>query len=74
VSAPLRLDHVVVAASDWERSNRFYREVLGAEVAERGDGYVYRFGDQQLARSSATAPGERVEACTSVIRTGRCSS
>ena len=45
---PLRLDHVVIAVSDWERSNQFYRDVLGAEVLDRGDGYAYRFGDQQL--------------------------
>jgi len=43
-----RLDHVVIAVSDWERSNAFYREVLGAEIVERGGGYAYRFGDQQL--------------------------
>ena len=44
----LRLDHVVIAVSDWDRSNAFYRDVLGAEVVARGDGYAYRFGDQQL--------------------------
>jgi ribonuclease HI/catechol 2,3-dioxygenase-like lactoylglutathione lyase family enzyme len=44
----LRLDHVVIAVSDWERSNRFYRDILGAEIIERGSGYAYRFGDQQL--------------------------
>jgi ribonuclease HI/catechol 2,3-dioxygenase-like lactoylglutathione lyase family enzyme len=44
----LRLDHVVIAVSDWERSNAFYRDVLGADVVRRGDGYAYRFGDQQL--------------------------
>ena len=44
----LAIDHVVVAVSDWERSNAFYRDVLGAEVVERGRGYAYRFGDQQL--------------------------
>jgi ribonuclease HI/catechol 2,3-dioxygenase-like lactoylglutathione lyase family enzyme len=44
----LRLDHVVIAVSEWERSNGFYRDVLGAEIVERGDGYAYRFGDQQL--------------------------
>jgi ribonuclease HI/catechol 2,3-dioxygenase-like lactoylglutathione lyase family enzyme len=43
-----RLDHVVIAVSDWERSNAFYRDVLGAEIVERGNGYAYRFGDQQL--------------------------
>ena len=44
----LRIDHVVIAVSDWERSNAFYRDVLGAEIVERGDGYAYRIGDQQL--------------------------
>ena len=44
----LRLDHVVIAVSEWERSNAFYRDILGAEVVERGSGYAYRFGDQQL--------------------------
>jgi len=43
-----RLDHVVIHVSDWERSNAFYRDVLGAEVLERGAGYAYRLGDQQL--------------------------
>jgi catechol 2,3-dioxygenase-like lactoylglutathione lyase family enzyme len=43
------LDHCVIAVSDWERSNAFYRDVLGAEVVERPDGgRAYRFGDQQL--------------------------
>jgi catechol 2,3-dioxygenase-like lactoylglutathione lyase family enzyme len=45
---PLGLDHVVIAVSDWNRANAFYRDVLGAEVIERGGGWVYRFGDQQL--------------------------
>ena len=46
---PLRLDHVVIAVSDWERSNEFYAEVLGAEVVDVGGGrYAYRFGDQRL--------------------------
>jgi len=45
----LRLDHVVIAVSDWERSNRFYHDVLGAEIVERHDGgTAYRFGEQQL--------------------------
>jgi catechol 2,3-dioxygenase-like lactoylglutathione lyase family enzyme len=42
------LDHCVVHVSDWARSNAFYRDVLGAEVIERGAGWAYRFGDQQL--------------------------
>ena len=33
MSSPrVRLDHTVVAISDWEVSNRFYRDVLGAEL------------------------------------------
>jgi catechol 2,3-dioxygenase-like lactoylglutathione lyase family enzyme len=44
----LRLDHVVVRVSDWEASNGFYRDVLGAELAERDGRVSYRFGDQQL--------------------------
>jgi catechol 2,3-dioxygenase-like lactoylglutathione lyase family enzyme len=42
------LDHSVIAVSDWERSNAFYRDVLGAELIKRGAGWAYRFGDQQL--------------------------
>jgi catechol 2,3-dioxygenase-like lactoylglutathione lyase family enzyme len=42
------LDHVVIAVSDWERSNAFYRDVLGAEIVPRGMGFAYRFGEQQL--------------------------
>ena len=44
----VNLDHCVVHVSDWERSNAFYKDVLGAEVVPAGDGYAYRFGDQQL--------------------------
>ena len=43
-----RFDHCVIHVSDWERSNAFYRDVLGAEVLERGPGFAYRFGDVQL--------------------------
>jgi catechol 2,3-dioxygenase-like lactoylglutathione lyase family enzyme len=44
-----RLDHCVIAVSDWERSNRFYADVLGAELVELTYGrWAYRFGGQQL--------------------------
>jgi catechol 2,3-dioxygenase-like lactoylglutathione lyase family enzyme len=44
-----RFDHCVIAISDWERSNAFYRDVCGAELVEHEPGRVaYRFGDQQL--------------------------
>jgi len=43
------LDHCVVHISDWERSNAFYRDVVGAEVVDVGDGrFAYRFGDSRL--------------------------
>jgi catechol 2,3-dioxygenase-like lactoylglutathione lyase family enzyme len=45
---PVRLDHCVVHVSDWERSNAFYADVLGAEVVPHGPGFAYRFGDVQL--------------------------
>ena len=45
----MQLDHCVIAVSDWERSNRFYRDVLGAELVELEHGrFAYRLGDQQL--------------------------
>ncbi len=54
----IRFDHCVIAVTDWERSNAFYRDVLGAELIERGAGWAYRFGDQQL---NVHGPGVRGE-------------
>jgi catechol 2,3-dioxygenase-like lactoylglutathione lyase family enzyme len=49
VVEPIHLDHCVIAVSDWERSNAFYRDVLGAELVELDRGrWAYRFGEQQL--------------------------
>ena len=46
---PLRIDHVVIAVSEWQRSNALYRDVLGAELVELDKGrWAYRLGDQQL--------------------------
>jgi catechol 2,3-dioxygenase-like lactoylglutathione lyase family enzyme len=47
---PPHLDHVVIAVSDWERSNAFYRDVLGVEGVELDLGRnAYRLpGGQQL--------------------------
>jgi catechol 2,3-dioxygenase-like lactoylglutathione lyase family enzyme len=42
------LDHFVIAVTDWERSNAFYRDVIGAELIPRGAGWAYRLGAQQL--------------------------
>jgi len=36
----IKLDHAVVAVSDWSRSNAFYRDVLGAELVPVGNGTV----------------------------------
>jgi catechol 2,3-dioxygenase-like lactoylglutathione lyase family enzyme len=44
----IRLDHCVIHVSDWERSNAFYRDVLGAELVAVGSKWSYRFGDTQL--------------------------
>jgi catechol 2,3-dioxygenase-like lactoylglutathione lyase family enzyme len=48
MAVPIKLDHCVVHVSDWERSNAFYRDVMGAELVERPKGWAYRFGDTQL--------------------------
>ena len=52
------LDHCVIAVSDWDRSNAFYAEVIGAEVVAHGDGYVYRFGANQLNIHGPGVDGE----------------
>jgi catechol 2,3-dioxygenase-like lactoylglutathione lyase family enzyme len=45
----------VIHVSEWERSNAFYRDVLGAELVERSPGrFSYRFGGVQL---NAHGPG-----------------
>ena len=44
----VKFDHCVVHVSDWARSNAFYAQVMGAEVVERGAGFAYRFGSNQL--------------------------
>jgi catechol 2,3-dioxygenase-like lactoylglutathione lyase family enzyme len=54
----ISLDHCVIAVTDWERSNAFYRDVLGAALIERGSGWAYRFGAQQLNVHGPGAGGE----------------
>jgi catechol 2,3-dioxygenase-like lactoylglutathione lyase family enzyme len=56
----ISFDHCVVAVSDWERSNAFYRDVLGAELIARGAGWAYRFGAQQLNLHGPGVDGEPV--------------
>ena len=55
---PVKLDHCVITVSDWERSNRFYRAVLGAEVIPVSNGWAYRFGDEQLNVHGPSQPGD----------------
>jgi catechol 2,3-dioxygenase-like lactoylglutathione lyase family enzyme len=46
----IRLDHSIVAVSDWETSNRFYRDILWAQLVPHGEPprVAYRLGDTQL--------------------------
>jgi catechol 2,3-dioxygenase-like lactoylglutathione lyase family enzyme len=48
VSLPTRFDHCVVHVSDWERSNAFYRDVVGVALIPRNGGWAYRFENAQL--------------------------
>ena len=45
---PVSFDRCVVHVSDWERSNSFYRDVLGADLVRNGQGWAYWFGAAQL--------------------------
>lgn len=58
MSVPVSLDHCVIHVSDWERSNPFYRDVVGAELVARGAGWAYRFADRQL---NVHGPGVQAE-------------
>jgi catechol 2,3-dioxygenase-like lactoylglutathione lyase family enzyme len=50
------LDHVVIAVSDWERSNRFYRDVLGLDIVQVEYGrYAYALPDGR--RLNVHGPG-----------------
>ena len=50
------LDHVVIAVSEWERSNAFYRNVLGVEIVEVAYGrYAYVLPDGR--RLNVHGPG-----------------
>jgi len=52
------LDHCVIAVSDWQRSNTFYADVLGAEILAAGAGFAYRFGSNQLNVHGPRVEGE----------------
>ena len=45
----LGFDHCVIAVSDWDRSDAFYRDVLGAEIPPHDAFWgQYLFGDWKL--------------------------
>ena len=48
MALPTKLDHCVIHVTDWQRSNAFYRDVMGATLIPREKGWAYRFGDKQL--------------------------
>jgi catechol 2,3-dioxygenase-like lactoylglutathione lyase family enzyme len=48
VNVPTRFDHCVVHVSNWERSNAFYREVVGVEIVGKEERWAYRFENAQL--------------------------
>ena len=51
MAVPTSLDHCVIHITDWERSNTFYVDVMGAELISRPVGFAYRFGDRQLNKA-----------------------
>lgn len=53
-----KLDHCVITVSEWERSNCFYRDVLGAELIPFPNGWAYRFGNEQLNVHGPGQPGD----------------
>jgi catechol 2,3-dioxygenase-like lactoylglutathione lyase family enzyme len=61
----IRLDHSIVAVSDWETSNRFYRDVVGAQLVPHGEPprVAYRLGDTQL-----NVHGPRVDLSSNVAK------
>src|ERR1700720_1689952 len=59
MAVPTKLDHCVIKVSEWERSNKFYTQVMGAELGGPPVGLAYRFGDKQLnVHGPGVAPAE----------------
>jgi catechol 2,3-dioxygenase-like lactoylglutathione lyase family enzyme len=73
-SPSIRLDHCVIASSDFERSDAFYARVLGAETfVLRPEHHVYRIGEQALSvhgPGAAQLAGSRMLAAKPVIPGG----
>ena len=45
---PTRFDHCVIHITNWERSNLFYRDVVGVELISKNGRWAYRFENAQL--------------------------
>jgi catechol 2,3-dioxygenase-like lactoylglutathione lyase family enzyme len=41
-------DHCVIHVTNWEQSDAFYRDILGAEIIRGDEVWAYRFGATQL--------------------------
>jgi catechol 2,3-dioxygenase-like lactoylglutathione lyase family enzyme len=48
VRLPTKFDHCVIHVSDWERSNSFYRDVVGVELVTRNGRSAYKLPNAQL--------------------------
>jgi catechol 2,3-dioxygenase-like lactoylglutathione lyase family enzyme len=56
------LDHLVIAVSEWERSNAFYRDVLGVDIVEVEYGrvaYVLPDGRRLNVHGPGSTPNPR---------------
>jgi catechol 2,3-dioxygenase-like lactoylglutathione lyase family enzyme len=56
----ITLDHCVIHVSDWEKARAFYVDVMGAEAVPFGNGYQFRWGEQQLNIHGPNQPGTPV--------------
>lgn len=64
----IRIDHVVISVSDWNRADAFYGSALGGQRIDGPDGRVaYRLGEQQL---NVHGPGTGPARCS--CRSNRC--
>ena len=57
MALPIKLDHSVIHVSDWERSNTFYRDVLGAELVRYWTDILLRNKRHKCGRASVNTMG-----------------
>jgi catechol 2,3-dioxygenase-like lactoylglutathione lyase family enzyme len=48
IRSKIKFDHCVIQITDWETSNTFYQNVLGAEIIPVAQGFMYRLQNAQL--------------------------